>query len=57
MAENLMTATTVTTKALRLELRIFSIQSKRNQDNIRKNHAFLGMAKKAVIRCDLQCQK
>ncbi len=38
----------------KLELRIFSIQSKPNQDNIKKNHAVLGMAKLAVIRRDLQ---
>jgi len=36
------------------KLRIFSIQSKRNQYNIRKNHVVLGMAELAVIRRDLQ---
>jgi len=39
------------------KFRIFSIQSKQNQDNIRKNHTVLDMAKLAVIRRDLQCQK
>ena len=39
---------------LNLELRIFSIQSKRNKEDNRKNHAVLRMAKKAVIRRDLQ---
>jgi len=39
---------------LNYELRIFRIQSKPNQDNIKKNHVVLGMAKLAVIRRDLQ---
>jgi len=41
----------------KLRIKNFSKPSKRNQDNIRKNHLVLGMAKLAVIRCDLQCQK
>jgi len=36
------------------ELRIFSIQSKLNQDNIEKDHIVLDMIKIAVIRRDLQ---
>ena len=45
---------------IKLKLRIFSIPSKPNQDNIRKNHVVLGMEKLAVIRRDSQelvCQK
>jgi len=45
---------TPTNYLAKLELRIFSIQSKPHQNNIRKNHVVLGMAKKAVNRRDFQ---
>ena len=38
----------------KLQIQNFSIQSKRNKEDNRKNHAVLRMAKKAVIRRDLQ---
>jgi len=39
---------------IKLRIKNFSIQSKQNREDNRKNHAVLGMAKLAVIRRDLQ---